>query len=422
MYSDPRFSTQKRSQTIPISVIILFALTLSLGGFFIGHEIGKVNGERSIVPVGEGSVLEQGEIPTYRTNDVPFSLYWDVWDLIKDDYVDQPVSELDLFYGTMQGLLWSLNDVHSAFFTPDEAELFQTELEGSFEGIGAEIGIRNDQLQIIAPIPNTPAFEAGLQPGDFILSIDTVDTFGMSVDEAVQRIRGEGGTEVVLSIYRESFDEPQDIPIIRSTINIDSVQTEIRDDGIMVVSMYFFNEDTVPLFQDAIQESLTEDIKGIVLDLRNNPGGLLTSAIHVASAWVGKDTVVIQKTQDDEQSYYGTMSAMIHSVPTVVLVNQGSASGSEIVAGALQDYGLATVVGEQTYGKGSVQDYRELPDGSAVKITVAKWLTPLGRSIEQEGISPDVTIELTQEDFDASLDPQFDEALRIITESYVDTE
>jgi len=389
----------------PRSVVILAFVVFLTVAFTVGFVIGRQEGARSVVPEGEGRVLGQGEIPSHLAADVDFNLFWDVWDFIKDDYYKQPVSETEMFYGALHGLMDALEDPYSVFFDPEEASDFAEQLSGSFEGIGAEIGIKDDQLQIVAPLPGSPAEVAGLLAGDKVYLIDGKDTSPMTIEEAVMNIRGPKGTSVTLGVSRDGLDELMDVVIVRDEISIDSLEYEMRDDGIAVINLYFFNEDTSELFNDAVNEIMTKDAKGIVLDLRNDPGGLLNTAIDVASEWVGNQTVVIERVKEDRQALVGRSPARFNGIPTVVLVNEGSASASEIVAGALQDYDSATVIGMQTFGKGSVQDYQELADGSAVKMTVAEWLTPNGRSINEEGITPDVEVEFTLEDFYAGIDP-----------------
>ncbi len=376
---------------------------------------GKQAGIRSVVPEGEGHVLNQGASSSeHVSEDVDFAMYWDVWNLLKETYLEQPISEKDLFYGSLAGMLASIDDPYTVFFDPDLNDQFMNELDGTFEGIGAEIGIKADRLTIIAPLPGTPASEAGLQAGDKVYMIDSEDTTGISVDYAVSKIRGEKGSEVVLTIYRNGFDELQEITIVRDTIEVDSVRWEISSDKIAYIEMSFFNRDTGSLFEDAVQAILTNDVEGIIVDLRNNPGGYLDQAVEVAGHWVEKNTVVIQRTRGQEQKFPTTSIARLKEIPTVVLVNAGSASASEILAGALQDYDLATVVGMQTFGKGSVQDYSSLPDGSAVKITTAEWLTPERRTINNEGITPDIEVEMTTEDFNADVDPQMNKAEELL--------
>lgn len=401
---------------LPKSLNVLVVVLAVSVTFSSGFLIGKQQGIRSVVPAGEGRVLGVGEVPYGLGDDIKFSLFWDVWDMIKDEYVDQPVSEKDLFYGAMMGLVWALGDQHSVFFDPEMAAEFAEDLSGTFEGIGAEIEVKDYQLQIVAPLPNSPAERAGILAGDKILAIDGVDTTGMTTDEAVKRIRGEKDTVVVLTISRDGLAAAEDVSITRDTIAIDSVTYVLRPDGLAVVTISFFNGDTSRLFADAARRALTDGASGIILDLRNDPGGYLAAAIDVAGAWVGQRTVVIEKVRDQSLPILGRSQAMLAGVPTVVLVNGGSASASEIVAGALQDHGLATIVGEQTFGKGSVQDYRDLSDGSAIKLTIARWFTPLDRSIDESGITPDIVVTMTEADYLADLDPQMERAIDLLSD------
>lgn len=402
---------QKFPWTVVILVMIFFGVISFTGGIFIG----RGQGIRSAVPAGEGRVLSQDDVPDFLADDVDFRMFWDIWHLVREIYYQQPVSDKDLYYGAVKGMVAATNDPYTVFFEPKEAESFKSNLEGSFEGIGAEIGIRDEQLQIIAPLPDTPAEQAGIMPGDRILLIDETQTTGMTIEEAVMLIRGEKDTSVILTVARDGLDEVLEISIVRGKITIDSLKWEIDDQlNIATISIYTFNGDTNRLFIEAINEILSSDVEGLILDLRSNPGGLLTTAVNVASAWIGYQPVVIEKGMGEENVFNGTIAPRLAEIPTVVLVNGGSASGSEIVAGALQDYGLATVVGTQTFGKGSVQDYRELTDGSAVKITIAEWLTPSGRGINQTGITPDIIVEYTLENFNEQEDPQQNKAIEVI--------
>lgn len=406
------------SRPVPRSLFILTVILLVIVTFSLGFYIGRARGVASVVPEGEGEVFGIGEIPSYLAQDVDFQQFWDTWNFVKESFYHQPVSEVDLYYGSLKGLVSGLDDPYSVYFDPEEAEAFNASLEGSFEGIGAEIGIKDDRLQIVAPLDGLPAQQAGLLPGDWIVLIDGVETTGMSVEEAVTFIRGEKGTQVVLTIVREGVDGLTDYSIIRDKIVIDSVKWFIDENNVMIIGLSTFNHDTSELFTQAVQEALTRDVDGIILDLRSNPGGLLTTAIDIASAWVGYDAVVIERAQDDVQTFKGVSAPRLAGIPTVVLVNGGSASASEIVSGALQDYNHATIVGTQTFGKGSVQDYRELEDGSAIKITTAVWYTPNGRSINEEGITPDVLVDYTVEEYQADIDPQMDAAKAILAGTY----
>ena len=406
---------------ISFSILLLIFLFSTMTSFGVGWYTGELHERRKEVPVGEGVVVNKSDAPKDVAENIDFQQFWNVWNYIKEQYYKQPVSETDLYYGAMQGMLEGLEDDYSTFFTPEEAEEFMNLIDGTFEGIGAEIGIKDEQLQIVAPLPGTPAEEAGLQTGDWILAIDGAVTTGMAVEEAVSKIRGEGGTQVVLTIGRQQGVEIMEIPVTRDTIIVDSVRWEIDENNLMTITVSTFNSDTTALFQEAVNKALTSNVQGIILDLRGNPGGLLTAAIDMASLWVGNETVVIEKAQEDTQVYAGFLSERLQGISTVVLVNGGSASGSEIVAGALQDYHVAVLVGTQTFGKGSVQDYQELPDGSAVKVTIAQWYTPNGRSINETGIAPDIEVEYTIEEYQAGADPQKEEALDILLHRYEST-
>ncbi|MFH1253129.1 MAG: S41 family peptidase [Candidatus Uhrbacteria bacterium] len=397
------------SATIPL--VFLFGVGVA---FTVGLLFGRHQGVLSVVPDGEGRVVNHDQQAALDKN-LDFGLFWDVWNFSKENFYQAPVSDQALFYGSMKGMVAGLDDPYSVFFDPEEAKQFKEDLTGSFEGIGAEIGMKDDQITIVAPLPGSPAETAGLLSGDKILAVDGNDVSTLSVEEVVTKIRGPGGTIVTLTITRDGLGESFDIPITRDKIVIDSLKLEMRDDGIAVIHLYIFNEDTVGLFTAAINDLLTKGAKGIVLDLRGDPGGVLDAAIKVASAWTGQQTVVIQSAHDSKQSYVGPADARLVGIPTVVLVDGGSASASEIVSGALQDYGLATLVGTQTFGKGSVQDYRELDGGSAMKITTAEWLTPKERSINHVGITPDFIVEYTIDDAKAERDPQMDKAIELLS-------
>ena len=320
-----------------------------------------------------------------------------------------------MFYAGLDGLVEGVGDPYTSFFDQKESAEFQTDLSGQFEGIGAEIGLRDGQIVVVSPLKDAPAQRAGVKAGDAIHLIDETETYGMTIEEAVREIRGPKGTTVTLTVTRGDSTKPMEIAIRRDVIEIASVEWELREDGIAVINLFAFNEDTARAFNDVVVSVLANDVKGIVLDMRNNPGGFLDRAVTIAGEWVGNKTVVIERMEDgllrplDAQGV-----ARLKDIPTVVLVNEGSASATEIVAGALQDYGAATIMGEQTFGKGSVQEYRELSDGSALKITIAEWLTPQGRSIQKEGIKPDELVTFSDEDVAKGVDTQFQRAIAFL--------
>lgn len=396
-----------------LAAYVLVALFVLV--FFAGSMVGYRRGLSAAVPAGEGQLTGTNlPVPEHLTEDVDFNLYWQVWNLLKEQYLRRPVSDLKLFYGSIEGMVESLDDPHTVFLDPDITKEFTQELAGKFEGIGAEIGIKDNVLKIVAPLPDTPADRAGVQAGDHIVKIDGRDTTGISIEQAVREIRGPKGTEVVLTIYRKDFDAPQDFVIVRGQITVPSVKSEFRDDGIVVVNLYQFGQTTMQDFEAVVLEALTRGSKGIILDLRNNPGGFLDAAIRVAEEWVPRGQMIVIQQNKDRVEFRSRGPARLAGTPTVVLVNGGSASGSEIVAGALQDYEFATIIGTQTFGKGSVQDFQMLDDGSALKFTIAEWLTPLGRSIDENGITPNEIIEFTLEDLEAEEDPHMERALEIL--------
>src|SRR3989344_5266454 len=409
--SEPRPTKRVLSSTLVVIFIILaFAL-----GYLSAEPVKKeIKGNSQVT----GTHLPA---PASLTKDIDFQLFWQVWDYVHRNAFGRPLTDTKLFYGALAGMVAGLEDPYSIFMNPELAQEFNNELEGTFDGIGAEIGIRNSNLVIIAPLPATPAERAGLKAGDRILSIDGVDTTSMAVDYAVSLIRGQRGTSVKLTILANGDTEAKDIAIVRDQITIQVVQAELRKipDGktIAYIKVVHFAQDTDEKFRAAWQQLKELGANAIVLDLRNNPGGFLDQAIALSSHWVADEVVVKEKMpEQDFQVFRSIGPGDLADIPTIVLVNGGSASASEIVTGALQDWQLATVVGEKTFGKGSVQDLQEFPDGSAVKLTIAKWFTPKERSIDQTGLTPDILVERTREDIEADKDPQLERALELLSE------
>jgi carboxyl-terminal processing protease len=403
-------SSRRKSPVVVLLLVSVLVGTSFSSGWFLGEQ----RAARAAVPEGEGHLLDVGAVPSSVSDDVDFDEFWDVWNMVKESYYKQPVSDRSLYYGAMKGMVAAAGDPYTMYFDPESAADFKSALSGTFSGIGAELGSKDEMVVVVAPLAGSPAERAGLEAGDIILSVDGTDATRMSVDQVVALVRGVEGTDVVLSIVHAGADHADELTITRQIIKIDSVKWNVDDDGIATISIAMFNGDTASLFSRAINDVLSKNAKGIVLDLRSNPGGLLTAAIDVASSWTGYQTVVVEKQQEDARSFPGVAAPRLAEIPTVVLVNGGSASASEIVAGALQDYGLATLVGTQTFGKGSVQDFRDLPDGSSVKITIAAWYTPKGRTINETGITPDQLVEYTKEDAHAKRDPQKETALEIL--------
>lgn len=390
--------------------VIVYLLIIFVVAFLMGAIVEKNFLPRNLIP--NWRILQTSE--TINT-DIDYDLFWEVWSSVKEKYVDQPVSDQDLFYGSLKGMVTGLDDPYSVFLNPDLSKKFLEDMSGSFEGIGIEIGIKEERLTVIAPLPDTPAFRAGLRSADKIYAIDKKDTIGISLDEAAHLIRGAKGTPVVLSIWRKGDIIPREVEIIRDVIDIKSVSWELMGNNIAYLKISHFSEDTWDEFKAISKVILNSNPNGLILDLRNNPGGYLDTAVNVAGYWLGKEIITISKDAKDKEIEYRSYGRadLVH-IPTVVLVNQGSASASEILAGALQDYKQATILGENTFGKGSIQELETFFDGSSLKITVAYWYTPLGRSINEQGIMPDIEVELTSEDYELNRDPQLDQALEML--------
>ncbi|MFA6533751.1 MAG: S41 family peptidase [Patescibacteria group bacterium] len=394
------------------------ALYLAAVLLILSFTAGLWFGQRTIIGSGRGQVVNLpavGAKPAFLGKDVDFNLLLETWQIIKQDYVGRGKTlDSEMFYGALEGLVASLGDPYSSFFDPRATTEFSQELSGSFEGIGAEISIKKDQLLIVAALPESPAEKAGLRAGDKILAIDSQPTAIMTLYQAVDKIRGTKGTKVKLLIVRDGWSEPKEFEIVRDEIHFDSVSWQFRPDGLVYLEVVSFSDDTLKLFNQAVTEIITKKPRGIILDLRGNPGGYLDEAVAMASEWIETGPVVLEAYEDRQEPYLTNGQARLKDYKTIVLVNGGSASSSEIVAGALQDYKKASVVGEQTFGKGSVQELRLLSNNSAIKLTIAYWLTPQGRQINETGITPDIIVERTKEDYDNDRDPQLAKAVSLL--------
>lgn len=391
----------KSNKKISPFLIIFIIIIIFFFGFFSGKNYAFKSTTLSVLKSSPPDFNEK--------------MFWDVWSTIKKDYVNQPVDDKELFFGAMEGLVMGLEDPYSAFLKPELAKEFLENMSGSFEGVGMEVGIKDNQLTVISPLPYTPAFRAGLKAGDKIFAIDGEETANMTLDEAVHLIRGPKGTEVVLTIWRPGKTTTEEISVVRDVIDIKTVSWELKEDQIAYLEITHFSEDTWKDFKNTAQVIIRANPKALILDLRNNPGGYLDTAVNMTGYWIGDQVAVISKNaQGEETKYQPSGSGEFKNIPTIVLVNQGSASASEILAGALQDYNYATILGEQTFGKGSVQELRSLTNDAALKLTVGNWYTPLGRSINKEGIKPDIEVELTEEDYQQDKDPQLERAISIL--------
>ncbi|MFH1671754.1 MAG: S41 family peptidase [Candidatus Portnoybacteria bacterium] len=392
---------------IPIFSYIILLVAVFSFGYFVGQA-----DRPSIEKIG-GVVNKEGE----QTIAADFSLFWDAWHVIEESYVGRSnLDRQEMIFGAISGLLNSLDDPHSVFLKPQESKRFLDDISGSFGGIGAEVGIRNGILTVISPLEGNPAQEAGLMAGDKILKVDDTLTADLNLDEAVNIIRGKEGTDVNLLIASDELEGTKEITITRATIKIPIIKWEMLENNIVHIELFHFTESAISQFKKTVKEINSVGAEGIILDVRNNPGGFLEVAVDIASWFLPKgELVVLEDFGNEKKSEYKSRGYDgIEDLPVVVLINEGSASASEIVAGALKDIRGITTIGQKSFGKGSVQQLEKLKGGSSIKITVAKWLTPSGTSINDEGIIPDVEIEITQEDFDELRDPQLEKALEIL--------
>lgn len=402
------------------ALIFFVCVFILLGAFSMGYYQGKKNVSPAVsektIPINRAYI--DNKLPN-ADNRIDFSLFWKVWDLVREKHVNK--NELDakkMIYGAINGMLRATGDPYSYFFDPNENQSFSQDIQGSFEGIGAELGMKDNFLTVVAPLEGSPAQKSGLMAGDKILKVNGKVSSDMSIDEAVNMVRGKKGTEVKLTILCLGEQETREISIIRDVIEIKSVKLEFKDDNIAYVKITKFGENTNKEFNDAANQIVFKNAKGIVLDLRNNPGGLLDKAVAVASKMMPKGQIVV--SEEDSQGNKDNLRTVggdkLSSISTVVLINEGSASASEILAGALRDNQNIILIGKKSFGKGTVQELINLPGNSSVKITVAKWLTPKGDYIMEKGITPDVEVDLTVDDYENNRDPQLDKAMEMIKE------
>ncbi len=402
----------KRPAKITLSLLALFLVGML--GFSAGRLSQTTTSAKTTPPlnVTTGTPTEN-EV-------VDFGIFWETWNTAKELYLSKgKVDEKEMVYGAVKGMVQSLGDPYTEFFTPEENKTFQQDVSGSFGGIGAEIGFKNGDLTIVAPLKDSPAEQVGLRAGDKILKIgDTIVTKDMSLEEAIRLIRGPVDTKITLLILKKDSQTPKEFTITRREITIPTAEMEMLSDGIAHIKLYNFNARAATKFYSLIFNSLVQGARGYIIDVRSNPGGYLEVSIDIASHFVEPGHVVVK-----EENYKGQVqfhrsriggSAILKNFPTVMLVNEGSASASEILAGALRDNRGIKIIGKKTFGKGSVQELRTLSDGSSLKITVARWLTPNGTSLANGGIVPDYDIDLTEEQIKNGQDPQLEKAIEVL--------
>ncbi len=400
-----------KKRTARVLGIAIGSVVLVCAVFALGAYVGYAH--RPFITRITG--VSDKEAPDTITAD--FEPFWKVWNIIDQKYPGaSKVTAQARVYGAIQGLVSSLGDPYSVYFPPRDSKDFQDTVNGSFEGIGMEVGIKDKVLTVIAPLKNTPAESAGIKAGDKIIKIDGKTTNDMTIDDAVSLIRGPKGTQVKLTIYHEGSDAPTDIAVTRATIDIPTIDSKLRPDGVYVISLYNFSRDSAPLMEQALRQFKASGAHDLVIDLRGNPGGYLDAAVDMASFFLPEgDTVVTEDfgTNGSPRVYRSKGYDLLDMKNTkvAVLVDKGSASASEILSGALEQHNVAPLIGETTYGKGSVQELLPVTDDTTLKITVAKWLTPNGTSISEHGLKPDIPVTVTDKDYANHVDPVLARAL-----------
>lgn len=412
-----------------ISAIV--AVVLVSTAYSVGYSAGHKNVSFQTASVANLENRENGK-PT----NVDFEPFWKAWSVLNEKFVSSATttSDQDKVWGAIEGLSASLKDPYTVFFPPENNKMFQSEIAGNFEGVGMEVGIKDDIITIIAPLKGTPAAKAGIQSGDKILKINDIVTAGMKVDEAVKIIRGKKGTPVTFTVAREGKSAPIDIKVIRDTIEIPTIDTEfrvtdtsgkkvakdtgLRSDGIYVIKLYSFTATSPDLFRQALRGFVESGSDKLILDLRGNPGGYLEAAVDIASWFLPSGKVVVKEDfgKNGEPVVYRSKGYNIFTdkLKFVILVNGGSASASEILAGALREHGVAKLVGTTSFGKGSVQELVKITPETSLKVTVARWLTPNGVSISEKGIKPDLEVKITPDDLTKGRDPQLEAASKLL--------
>jgi carboxyl-terminal processing protease len=396
------------------------AVVLLLGSFSGGVLVGWLLPDSNVV-MGQAETTPAAEFnnetpPVAQSTEELFAPFWEIWDLIHDQYVDQPVNDLALMQGAIEGMLKSLQDDHTTYMDPEQYRQANMAMEGDYEGIGAWVDTTGEYLTIVSPMPNSPAQNAGLKPGDVIIAVDGDDMTGVDGNLVLRRILGPAGTNVTLTVRRESASETIDFTITRAKITIPQVEGKMLEEDIAYIQLYTYGDKTTEGLKKQLQELMAQNPKGMILDLRNNGGGYLHTAIEVVSQFIPNGVVMYEEYGDGRRKEFKALPrGLATEVPLVVLVNEGTASASEITAGAIQDFERGTLVGVTTFGKGSVQNWIPLRSNEgALRVTIARWLTPNERQIHKVGLQPDFVVEMTEEDYDAERDPQLEKAIEIL--------
>jgi carboxyl-terminal processing protease len=397
-------------KVIEVVLVVVAAVALLGSGLWLGWTAGR-QFPQNITVTGVSN------IETPSSTDADFSSFWQAWQLINDNYLNNPSStNQQKVEGAINGLVESLGDPYSEYFDPSDNQEFQQDITGNFGGIGAELGTDdNGNIVIISPLKGTPAATAGLKSEDQVVAINGSSTESMTVDQAVDLIRGNAGTQVTLSIFRTGWSAPKDFTITRENINVPEVTFAMKG-GVAVITLSEFTEDSDQEFYNALTQAVTANAKGIVLDLRGDPGGYLQVAVDIAGYFLKPGSLVAREVGRTvpEQDYTASGSGALDTMPMAILIDNGSASAAEILSGALHDDRDIPLIGEHSFGKGTVQELEPLADGSAIKLTVAHWVLPSGEILNHDGLQPTYTVAITDAQIASGQDPQLDEALKIV--------
>lgn len=406
-------------KTLQVMLIVLLGVVLLAGGFSGGFIVGHILPLSSVGPLQLAPAAAAPTLSPEVQNASPadlqnlFKPFWEAWQIIHSQYVDQPVDDTKLMEGAIRGMMDSLGDPHSTYMDPQTYKDANSELAGSYEGIGAIVDTSGDYLTIISTFPGSPAEKLGIQSGDQIIGLDHQDMTGISPEVVRQKVLGPAGTVLHLTILRKGQADPLEFDVTRAKITVSSASGKMLPNGIAYVQVTTFGQNTMSELTAALKTLMAQHPKGLILDLRDNGGGYLDTAVQVVSQFQGSGTVLYEQYGNGSKQPYAVVAGgLATKVPMVVLINEGTASAAEITAGALQDYGRAKLVGVVSYGKGSVQNWVPISnDQGAVRITIARWLTPNGRQIDKKGLTPDVYVPRTAQDRQAGRDPQLDAAV-----------
>lgn len=402
-----------RNRSLGIFVITLLLFLAFGAGTQYGQKRAPQQNTSQIPATISANEVKNGQ-PTGRAKEVDFALFWQVWDMLPQLYIDKTaVDSQKMLYGAISGMVSSLGDPYTTFLPPEENKMVKDELGGNFDGVGIELGYKENQLVVIAPLDDTPASKAGVLAGDYIIKIDNQETAGVTLPEAVKKIRGQKGTAVALELYRQGQEKTFTVQLTRQTIHVKSVTFSLKENNIGYFKLSRFGDETNNEWDVAVRQAQAATIKAAVVDVRNNPGGYLQSAIYVGSEFINGVIMKQEKSDGSKQTFEADRNGKLLKVPVVVLINKGSASASEILAGAILANNRGKLVGEKSFGKGTIQEVQPLDKGAGIHVTRARWLLPNDFWVHGKGLQPQVEASMSADDIKAGRDPQLEKALEV---------